>query len=54
MPEPTTPIPAYPSNARVCALCGTPVRPGDGGIQTYGMLFCSEECADERDVTRGW
>ena len=35
---------------RVCSECGVPVRPGDGGIRAYGRLFCSEECADEREI----
>lgn len=32
---------------RVCAECGVPTIPGDGGLRAYGRLFCSEECADD-------
>jgi hypothetical protein len=34
---------------RICAECGIPVRPGDGGVRAFGRLFCSDICADCQD-----
>jgi hypothetical protein len=36
--------------SRLCGSCGTLVRPGDGGIRVQGVVYCSEECADEADA----
>jgi hypothetical protein len=36
--------------SRLCGSCGAVVRPGDGGVRVQGVVYCSEECADEADA----
>lgn len=33
------------SKPRECADCGVSLR-HEGGVKAWGLLFCSEECAD--------
>jgi ribosomal protein L24E len=40
------------SEQRVCADCGTPLRPGDGPVLVQGKRFCSDYCADSYE--NGW